>query len=99
MAKRNVHGMVVDRIERGSFYVATSIGHWADVLTGLTFAGVRVRLDETTRAILEVVEVGDPIQVPTHRVVLVPKHAARRDRGPVEMVREEIPFDAADGNQ
>lgn len=94
MAKRNLHGVVVDRIQPGAFYVASTFT-WQDVTTQLVFAGARVRVDEKTRAIVEVVEVGEPIQVPTHRAVFISKGAARRERSaPVEKVREEIAFDA-----
>ncbi len=78
-------------LEPGAFYVATQPGAFEDTLTKLKFEGYKCRVDPLTRAILEVVELAVPKQLPHSKIVVT--FERKNGRGDPQRCETEVAFD------
>lgn len=96
MKTRNRGGLEYALLTPGGFYQCVSIGGFTCATTGITIPGGKAVLDGNNRSIVKVVDLPDPVQIPTHRIVRERKVLGDPRS---EMVENEIGFTEYDSHQ
>lgn len=88
------HGLVIEVFQPGAFYQCVEVGGWSDASTGIHIPGAKAIVDPKNKhnEIINFIDVPDPIQLPTHKRVLVTN---ANGKGQKEM---DVDFDANDEN-